>query len=318
MWAIAASVRSRLRTAVPSASGDGLGTIILGGNGGSGTLNIGAAAGDPRRWGNPECGHGDHRHRFGYRSVQHERLSLLLYRNGLLSGDPVLITGSTQVINTDGFNILTAPTLYRFHDNFRWHSGVSIWPMVAWPVTSAPRRRRDQLILTDGGTLKYTEGVSTNRGFSLGNYHNGGTGGVIDASGTGAINFYNVDPVGFVTAGPPADFDRYQYDDNMLAAAIADYDPGTHVAHQVGPGKWILAGSPGSITNTYTVHHSPQRHPGIEWRLDRHDRHSSGGMTVGRFDGDNGTLAITGAAGSTARMASLRAAILAAGTLSVR
>ncbi|WP_395753761.1 autotransporter-associated beta strand repeat-containing protein [Prosthecobacter sp.] len=94
-----------------------------------------------------------------------------------------------------------------------------------------------------GAVLKYTGGAaSTNRLFSV------GSGGTLDASGTGALNLTNTGAMGFdsVSGTRTLTLAGTNTDNNTLAAAIGDNGGATSLAKS-GVGTWVLTGN-----NTYT------------------------------------------------------------------
>lgn len=99
------------------------------------------------------------------------------------------------------------------------------------------------LILT-GGTLRYTgAAVSTDRLFTVTT-----SGGTLDASGSGAVNFTNSGSMGFnsQTGARILTLTGTNTDSNTIAAAIGDNSGATTLV-KTGTGTWVLSG-----TNTYT------------------------------------------------------------------
>jgi fibronectin-binding autotransporter adhesin len=96
----------------------------------------------------------------------------------------------------------------------------------------------------NGGTLQYTGGAaSTDRLFSVGT-----SGGTLDASGTGAVNFTNIGSMGFNSQSGTRTLTLTGINTgaNTLAAVIGDNGGGTSLTKS-GTGTWVLTG-----TNTYT------------------------------------------------------------------
>jgi autotransporter-associated beta strand protein len=99
-------------------------------------------------------------------------------------------------------------------------------------------------LVLNGGALKYTGAVaSTDRLFSVGT-----SGGTLDASGAGAVNFSNTGSMGFNSqSGARAlTLTGTNAGNNTLAAVIGDNGGATSLVKS-GTGSWVLTG-----TNTYT------------------------------------------------------------------
>ena len=99
-------------------------------------------------------------------------------------------------------------------------------------------------LVINGGTLKYTgAAASTDRLFSVGT-----SGGTLDASGTGALNFTNAGSMGFNSQSGTRTLTLTGTNtgDNTLAAVIGDNGGATSLVKS-GTGTWVLTG-----TNTYT------------------------------------------------------------------
>ncbi|MBB5035635.1 autotransporter-associated beta strand repeat-containing protein [Prosthecobacter vanneervenii] len=99
-------------------------------------------------------------------------------------------------------------------------------------------------VVLNGGALQYTgAAVSTNRLFSVGT-----SGGTLDASGTGAVNFTNTGSVGFngQSGARTLTLTGSNTGSNTLAAVIGDSGGATSLTKS-GAGTWVLTG-----TNTYT------------------------------------------------------------------
>ncbi|MFC5453241.1 autotransporter-associated beta strand repeat-containing protein [Prosthecobacter fluviatilis] len=99
-------------------------------------------------------------------------------------------------------------------------------------------------LVLNGGALKYTGAVaSTDRLFSVGT-----SGGTLDASGTGAVNFSNTGSMGFnsQSGARTLTLTGTNAGNNTLAAAIGDNGGATSLVKS-GNGTWVLTG-----TNTYT------------------------------------------------------------------
>ena len=99
-------------------------------------------------------------------------------------------------------------------------------------------------LVLNGGTLKYTGGAaSTDRLFSIGT-----SGGSLDASGTGAVNFTNTGSMGFngQNGARTLTLTGSHLGLNKIAAVIDDNGGATSLT-KTGTGKWVLTGA-----NTYS------------------------------------------------------------------
>ncbi|MFN0077667.1 MAG: beta strand repeat-containing protein, partial [Prosthecobacter sp.] len=99
-------------------------------------------------------------------------------------------------------------------------------------------------LVLNGGTLQYTGAASsTDRLFSVGT-----SGGTLDASGTGAVNFTNTGSMGFnsQTGTRTLTLTGSFLGLNIVAAVIADNSGATSLT-KTGSGKWVLTGA-----NTYS------------------------------------------------------------------
>jgi autotransporter-associated beta strand protein len=99
-------------------------------------------------------------------------------------------------------------------------------------------------LVLNGGTLKYTgAAASTDRLFSVST-----SGGTLDASGTGAVNFTNTGSMGFNSQSGmrTLTLTGTNTGNNTLAAVIGDNGGATSLVKS-GAGTWVLTG-----TNTYT------------------------------------------------------------------
>jgi fibronectin-binding autotransporter adhesin len=99
-------------------------------------------------------------------------------------------------------------------------------------------------LVLNGGTLQYTGGaVSTNRLFSVGT-----SGGTLDASGSGAVNFTNTGSMGFnsQTGTRTLTLTGTNTGSNTLSAVIGDNGGATSLTKNA-TGNWVLGGA-----NTYT------------------------------------------------------------------
>ncbi len=101
-------------------------------------------------------------------------------------------------------------------------------------------------VVLNGGTLRYIgAGGSTNRLFTVGA---GASGGALDASGTGLINFDNSGSLNSIGAGVRTlTLTGSNAGDNTLAAAIPNLAGSATSLVKSGSGKWVLSGA-----NTYT------------------------------------------------------------------
>ncbi len=99
-------------------------------------------------------------------------------------------------------------------------------------------------LVLNGGTLQYTGGAtSTNRLFSVGS-----SGGTLDASGSGAVNFTNTGSMDFngQSGVRTLTLTGTNTGDNILAAIIGD-NGGATALTKSGAGTWVLTGA-----NSYT------------------------------------------------------------------
>ncbi|WP_395741000.1 autotransporter-associated beta strand repeat-containing protein [Prosthecobacter sp.] len=99
-------------------------------------------------------------------------------------------------------------------------------------------------LVLNGGTLQYTgAAATTDRLFSVGT-----SGGTVDASGTGAVNFNNTGSMGFngQTGARTLTLTGTNTGSNTLAAAIGDNSGATALVKS-GTGTWVLTG-----TNSYS------------------------------------------------------------------
>ena len=98
-------------------------------------------------------------------------------------------------------------------------------------------------LVLNGGTLLYTgPGATVDRLFTLGT-----GGGLLDASGTGALRLINTGAVALSGSGQRVlTLGGTNEADNLLAAALGDSGGPTALA-KIGPGKWVLTGD-----NTYS------------------------------------------------------------------
>lgn len=103
-------------------------------------------------------------------------------------------------------------------------------------------------LVFNGGTLQYTgAAASTNRQFTLGT-----SGGTIDASGSGALNFANTAAIVFSGAGARSlTLTGSNTDANTLAAALGD-SGGASSLTKAGAGMWVLTAA-NSYSGSTTV-----------------------------------------------------------------
>lgn len=102
-------------------------------------------------------------------------------------------------------------------------------------------------LVLNGGTLQYLgAGDSTDRRFTL-----GANGGGLDASGTGAVNFSNINAITYAAnnTARTLTLTGTSTANNTLAAAIGNAGTGATSLVKEGNGKWILGGT---AANTYT------------------------------------------------------------------
>ena len=164
-------------------------------------------------------------------------------------------------------------------------------------------------IVIDGALLQYTgSGASTDRLFTLGgtgSYSNGITGGEIDSSGTGTLNFTNSGAIAFSTPNKALSLTLggTNTGNNTLAAVLGDNGTGAVSLYQFGSGTWVLGGS-----NTYTgttvinggvLAVSTLSNGGVASNLGA-SSNAAGNLVLA-----GGTLKYTGAGGSTDRLFTL-------------
>ena len=107
------------------------------------------------------------------------------------------------------------------------------------------------IVLDYSGALKYTGGaVSTNRLFSIG----GNYGGMIEASGSGAVNFTNTGVIGFngSTNSRYLALTGSNTGSNTLAATLTN-NTGTTSLTKGGAGTWVLSNTANSYTGVTVV-----------------------------------------------------------------
>lgn len=107
-------------------------------------------------------------------------------------------------------------------------------------------------LVINGGTLQYLgAGDGTDRRFTI-----GASGGRLDASGTGAVNFTNTNAVTYAAnnAARTLTLAGTSAANNTLAAAIGNAGTGATSLVKEGTGKWVLGGAAAnSYTGTTTV-----------------------------------------------------------------
>jgi autotransporter-associated beta strand protein len=104
-------------------------------------------------------------------------------------------------------------------------------------------------LVLNGGALKYTGAtVSTDRLFSVGT-----SGGTLDASGTGAVNFTNTGAMGFSsqTGARTLTLTGANAANNTLAAVVGNNSGATSLTKS-GTGTWVLTGN-NTFTGTTTI-----------------------------------------------------------------
>ena len=116
-------------------------------------------------------------------------------------------------------------------------------------IGAAPTNAANLVI--NGGTLQFT-GTGTN-GLSARLFSIGTSGGTLDASGTGALNFSNVGAMGFnsQTGARTITLTGTSTSNNTLAASIGDNSGATSLTKS-GAGTWVLSGS-NALTGAITV-----------------------------------------------------------------
>ncbi|MBN8419765.1 MAG: autotransporter-associated beta strand repeat-containing protein [Verrucomicrobia bacterium] len=133
-------------------------------------------------------------------------------------------------------------------------------------------------LVLNGGTLQYTgAATSTDRLFSVGS-----SGGTLDASGSGAVNFTNTGSMDFNSQSGirTLTLTGTNTGGNTLAALIAD-NGGATVLTKWGAGTWVLTGA-NSYTGTTTI---------SEGTLQIGDGGTTGSLSTSSVISNNGTLA---------------------------
>ena len=98
-------------------------------------------------------------------------------------------------------------------------------------------------LIINGGTLRYTgAGDSTNRLFQIGN-SGAGTGGTLDASGTGRVQFTNPGNIVYGTTNQTRTFTLTGTNplDNTLASVLNNNGSGAVSVTKTGAGTWVLS-----------------------------------------------------------------------------
>ncbi|MBB3237327.1 autotransporter-associated beta strand repeat-containing protein [Phyllobacterium endophyticum] len=159
-------------------------------------------------------------------------------------------------------------------------------------------------LVLNGGTLQYIGAAgSTDRQFTLGS-----SGGGLDASGTGAINFTSTAPVALTGSGSRTlTLAGSNTGDNRLSARLDDPAGGTTALTKTGTGTWILNNPSSTYTGITTINGGVL---GV-------DKLSNGGLasSVGASSaaasnlviGNGSTLRYTGAGDTTNRLFTLSA-----------
>ena len=229
----------------------GLGPVTLGsGATGRGTLNIGAKSTDSAAPGGilnaatVTTGAGAGTLQFNTTATSSS--PYYFTQTGLAGDAAVLITGSTRVINTAGYTVLSSTNTYTGSTTIAGGT-LSVSNLADGGAASgigASTNDAANLVLSGGGTLKYTGGFApTDRLFSIGT----GAGGTIDSSGTGAVSFTNTGSLGLIGTGARTlALTGTSTSNNTLAAVVGDNGGATSLTKS-GPGTWVLTG-----TNSYT------------------------------------------------------------------
>ncbi len=129
------------------------------------------------------------------------------------------IQGNISLINTAGYNVLTAASDYT--GNTAINGGTLVATSMADGGTASAIGSSSNAagnLLINGGILKYTgAAATTDRLFTLGN-----SGGTLNGSGTGALQFLNTGNIAFANPGVASHADPHRLDLLQFAAT----DPG--------------------------------------------------------------------------------------------
>lgn len=161
-------------------------------------------------------------------------------------------------------------------------------------------------LVINGGTLRYIgSGNSTNRNFTIG--VNGAT---LDASGTGAVNFTNVNAANFSGVGSRTlTLTGSNTGANTLRGPIENQGANATSLVKNGSGSWTIAGNSG-YTGTTTINSGTLTVDDVMGSASEGKLNNTVSITVN----SGGTLALSGASNETMRINDAAAMVLNGGT----